>query len=282
MARQSLKKFFQQINFEVRQLSIRDSDSNKQIARFYDGIAADYDQIFGIHAEVVESDLKALLASIGRQHFNRVLEIGCGPGVLTGRLLSVVDYCLAIDIATEMVEIAQRNLASFDKRSWSAEEADILNLPARIKGQKFDAVFFWGNGMTHIPPQQYAQFASSVNEILDQNGLLIINMRDGKEWIKLAGKLDLLSKTEKGANFVHIYTPKKPQVGDMFECVIVSVECSRDHEISGQIVSSPIQAYFNDNAALLQHLSENGLELIRDLPSSGLSTARTVVFQGSL
>lgn len=257
------------------------SDSRKQIARFYDGIAANYDRIMGIHDAATETEIQTLFSAIGRQHFQRVFEIGCGPGILSSRLLKVVDYCVAIDLAPEMVEIARRNLAGFDSSMWAVEEADILCLPPHLREQKFDAVFFWGNGMTHIPPQRYAEFASSVSEILDQDGLLIINLRDGKEWVKLAGKLDLVSRFGGGANFVHIYTPQEPQVGDMFECVIVSVECSSDHEVSARIISPPIQAYYNDSDALLHCLAEKGLEVIHDMPSTGLSTARTLVFRRS-
>lgn len=281
MGKQNLKKFYPPTNFESCEEDMNPINFRKQVARFYDGIAVEYEGIFGIHAEAWEADLQALLSATGRVHFKRVFEIGCGPGVITGRLLKVVEYCHAIDVSPEMVEVAKHNLAGFDPGRWAVDEADFLCLPPHLRRQKFDAIFFWGNGMTHIPPQRYAEFAASVDEILEPDGLLIINLRDGKEWVNLAGKLDLLSKSKMEAKFVHIYHPQEPKVGDMFECVIVSVRCTEEHEISGEIVSPPIKAYFNDNDALLHCLSGKGLSVLHDLPASGLSTARTLVFRRS-
>lgn len=273
-----MKKYYHPSHPEACHEGINRGDSGSNVVAFYDGISNDYSRIFGIHTEAWETDLRTLMTAIGRQRFKRILEIGCGPGILTSRLLKVADYCLAIDVSPKMVEIARRNLACIDPRCVAVEKVDVLSLPPHIRKQKFDAVFFWGNGMTHIPPQHYSRFTSSVCAVLDKGGMLIIDLRDGKEWIKLAGQLDMLSQFAREANFVHIYTPHSPQVGDMFECVIVSVQCSADHRISGRIISPPIRAYFNDKEALLNSLSEKGLRLISDLPSSGLTTARTLTF----
>lgn len=274
-----MKNSSQPNRFELREEGAGNQEFRSQTAQFYDGIAGTYDFLMGSHVAATATDLRELLQTLGRNRFSRVFEIGCGPGVLSAHLLKIADYCHAIDVAPEMVEIARRNLAWADPATWMVDEADIFCLPTHLRRQRFKVVFFWGNGMTHIPPPRYEEFAAAVDEILAENGLLIINVRDGKEWVALAGKLDLVSRFNGGANFVHIYKPVSPQVGDLFECVIVKVNCSADGEISGQIVSPTVQAYFNDCDALVERLAEKGFGIIHNLPATGLSTARTFVFQ---
>ena len=60
---------------------------------------------------------------------NRVLDVGCGSGVLSLRLADHVDYMVGVDISSSMIRLARLHQARLKKRNVEFVVADIENLP---------------------------------------------------------------------------------------------------------------------------------------------------------
>lgn len=223
-----------------------------------------------------------MLDALSVKHFRNVLEIGCGTGALTLHLSALTDKFSAIDISPRMLQVANNKLANFqnDHRSCDLILADILNLPANIREQYFDAIFFWGNGITHIPPDRYDDFVNIVSQILTENGFIIIQLRNGKKWIEFLRSFDLVGKSDSNSHYLFIYSPRFPSVGDMFEAVMITVALdSSETRIVPYVVTEPIQAYFNDCNLLLQCFEKKGIKLIRTLTSVSYNCAQIWILQ---
>lgn len=81
----------------------------QEIAAFFDARASKWDQ----WADDDLSFVRRLLEKIGIKHGERVLDLGCGTGVISGLLheLSGADV-LGADVSANMIEIAKKKYAS--------------------------------------------------------------------------------------------------------------------------------------------------------------------------
>jgi malonyl-CoA O-methyltransferase len=88
------------------------------------------------HAAVQKKCAEKLVDFLDLDYFNKILEIGCGTGVYTSKLKErypEVDIT-AIDISTDMVEMARRKIPS-SNISFYVSDAEGLKM-----GQKFDLI----------------------------------------------------------------------------------------------------------------------------------------------
>ncbi|WP_026552697.1 class I SAM-dependent methyltransferase [Arthrobacter sp. H20] len=84
-------------------------------------VAADaYDRFMGRYSEPLASEF-ARLAGVRRGH--RALDVGCGPGALTARLVEILgpDHVAAVDPSPQFVRAARSRLSNVDVRSGEAE-----------------------------------------------------------------------------------------------------------------------------------------------------------------
>src|SRR5438445_628904 len=70
----------------------------------------------------------ALMAKLEGRRLGKVLEIGCGAGAFTVRLVPMADRIIALDISATAVAKARRRLAEVDQVSFRTAR----HLPARI------------------------------------------------------------------------------------------------------------------------------------------------------
>jgi ubiquinone/menaquinone biosynthesis C-methylase UbiE len=78
-----------------------------------------------------------------RKKFKRVLDIGCGPGIITEDLLQVSEEVWGIDISEDMIKVARDRFDSAKVKSkvfFEVGDAETLKFP----DQHFDAVFCLG------------------------------------------------------------------------------------------------------------------------------------------
>ena len=92
-----------------------------------------------------------------------VLELACGTGIWTERLLGHAEHVTAVDASAEVLEISRDRLhsARVDYR-----QSDICSWePSR----QFDVVFFsfW---LSHVPPERFSEFWSLVRRCLAPRG----------------------------------------------------------------------------------------------------------------
>lgn len=93
----------------------------------------------------------------------RVLELACGTGIWSKRLLPFASDLTVVDGSREMLEIAKRRLRSPGVR---CIEANIFEWePA----EAFDTIFFsfW---LSHVPPERFEEFWDLVGRCLSPDG----------------------------------------------------------------------------------------------------------------
>jgi SAM-dependent methyltransferase len=93
-----------------------------------------------------------------------VLELACGTGIWTRRLVHTATRVLAVDASPEMIEINRGRLAAGNV---DYVEADLFEWapPAR----SFDACFF-GFWLSHVPDSRFERFWSAVRTALRPGG----------------------------------------------------------------------------------------------------------------
>jgi trans-aconitate methyltransferase len=92
-----------------------------------------------------------------------VLELACGPGTWTPRLLRHADSVTAVDASPEMLAIASARVPSDRVRFI---EADVFDWRPQ---RRFDVVFF-GFWLSHVPPERFESFWSLVADCLNSDG----------------------------------------------------------------------------------------------------------------
>jgi trans-aconitate 2-methyltransferase len=101
----------------------------------------------------------------------RVLDVGCGVGILARFLQKKASFVLAVDISEENVRVASRYAGSDRcevRRLDIVEEADEL-----VKYGSFDAVVL-PDVIEHIPKADYPGLFAAVENILSRDGRVIL------------------------------------------------------------------------------------------------------------
>lgn len=130
----------------------------EQIA-YYRALAAEYED----HALDLPGGEELLAALDAFRADGDVLEIACGPGTWTGRLLRTAATVTALDAAAEMLAIAS---ARIDDRRVQFIQADVFSWrPDR----RYDVVFF-GFWLSHVPAERFESFWSLVRDCLAPQG----------------------------------------------------------------------------------------------------------------
>jgi malonyl-CoA O-methyltransferase len=112
------------------------SVDKRQVALCFNRSVATYDRFAVVQREMAEKLVRRLREI--RPHVHRVLEIGCGTGVLTRRLLEALPRVnlVAVDIAEKMVETARENIRSPRVRFLALDAES----PAVLCEGKFDLI----------------------------------------------------------------------------------------------------------------------------------------------
>ncbi|HEX9942469.1 MAG TPA: class I SAM-dependent methyltransferase [Thermoanaerobaculia bacterium] len=92
-----------------------------------------------------------------------VLELACGTGIWTERLLRHADDVTAVDASPEMLALNRRRLQS---ARVSYLQADLF---AWEPSRQFDVVFF-GFWLSHVPPERFSDFWALVRRALRPRG----------------------------------------------------------------------------------------------------------------
>jgi demethylmenaquinone methyltransferase/2-methoxy-6-polyprenyl-1,4-benzoquinol methylase len=130
----------------------------EQIA-YYRALAGEYDD----HALDLPGGEELLSALDAFRPEGDVLEIACGPGFWTGRLLRHAASVTALDAASEMLAIAS---ARIDDERVRFIQADVFSWrPDR----RYDVVFF-GFWLSHVPAERFDSFWSLVRDCLAPHG----------------------------------------------------------------------------------------------------------------
>lgn len=112
-----------------------------QTKEFFDALAPTWDE----GQEAIEDSVLALLAKIGIKKGDRVLDLACGTGAITGYLHGFSEKdILGLDLSSGMIEIAKKKYAG---EEWAHfEEGDFLSWE---KKERFDVIVLY-NAYPHF------------------------------------------------------------------------------------------------------------------------------------
>ena len=102
-------------------------------------------------------------ALIDSKPHGNILELACGTGIWTEKLLPHADKITAVDASEETINVCKSKLP---ETKIEFLNCDIFNWKPKIK---YDYIFF-GHWLSHVPKNQFNSFWSTVKSALNPNG----------------------------------------------------------------------------------------------------------------
>jgi SAM-dependent methyltransferase len=139
----------------------------EQVA-YYRALAPEYVEDAGIEG-VTEETYNAATRTFNTalesaSPLGEVLELACGPGTFTSEIARRATSIDALDASPEMIEIAATRTAQATNVRFA--QADLFTW---TPNRRYDFVFF-GFWLSHVPPERFASFWSTVASALAPNG----------------------------------------------------------------------------------------------------------------
>lgn len=135
-----------------------------------------------------------------------VLELACGPGVLTERLARTAATVTAVDAAPEMLALARKRV---DSPAVRFVEADLFSWrPDR----RYDAILF-GFWISHVPPERFESFWSMLADALEADGRIFFfddDHRTDAELVEGPGSPIVERRLNDGSSYRIIKVPHRP------------------------------------------------------------------------
>jgi demethylmenaquinone methyltransferase/2-methoxy-6-polyprenyl-1,4-benzoquinol methylase len=174
----------------------------EQIA-YYRAVAREYED----HAipETSPDELCAALEELGPT--GHVLELACGPGMWTERLLRHAASVTAVDASPEMLERASARVGGDRVRF---VRADLFRW---APDRRYDTVFF-GFWLSHVPLERFEAFWSTVADCLEPKGRVFFvddAHRTPDELIEGEGSSTIERRLNDGTAFRAVKVPHRPE-----------------------------------------------------------------------
>jgi len=138
-------------------------EAKRQVKVKYDTTAPSYDELYG---EEQRRKYEAILKELEKAKYKKVIDAGCGTGLLMEQLHDNCEHIVGIDISIGMLKIAKARLNR--KVNASLILADVENIP--VKKGRFDLAL----AITLIQNTPNPEKAlRELKEKLNQNGTLV-------------------------------------------------------------------------------------------------------------
>lgn len=184
----------------------------EQVRQAYASVAALYIGLFGTSQQVHADDL----AFIGRHLASRpgtVLDLGCGPGHITGYLRSLGVDAMGIDMVPEFIAHAQAAHPSGRYQIGSIENLDVAN-------HSIAGILAWYS-LIHLPPQNLDSVLAQFRRAICPAGTLVLGLFDGDEVAAFDHKVvtayrwpvDEISERLTRAGFTEVERLQRPSEG---------------------------------------------------------------------
>ena len=137
-----------------------------------------------------------------------VLELACGPGTWTPRLLNNADTVTAVDAAPEMLALARQRVDDDQRVSFV-----LADLFAWRPTRRYDAVFF-GFWLSHVPLERFAEFWALVDDCLVPGGRVLFvddNHRSPEELVEGATSSTVCRRLDDGSSHRAVKVPHTPR-----------------------------------------------------------------------
>ncbi len=179
------------------------------VRRRYTEVSDAYTRMFGAVAHVHHDDLRFL-----ERHFGRcdgtILDVGCGPGHLTGFLTDLGLKATGIDLVPAFIEGARANRPEID---FAVGSMSALNLPSGSLG----GILAWYS-LIHREPDKLADVLRTFRTVLSDNGTLVVGFFEGTNVEPFAHTVttayrwpvDELSEALSAAGFLEVDRLRRP------------------------------------------------------------------------
>ena len=104
---------------------------------------------------------------------HRILDLGCGTGPFTGKIIQKGYQCLATDYSIDILKIAQGKMKCFDDKIPSLIQSDAQYIP--FADESFDVIICLGM-ISYVPER--SQAISEIMRILKPGGSLYLTFRN--------------------------------------------------------------------------------------------------------
>ncbi len=101
----------------------------------------------------------------------RILDAGCGPGRVGGRLAALGHHVVGVDIDPELIAAAE---ADHPGATWLARDLSVLDLAADGISEPFDVIVSAGNVMTFLDPATRRDVLGRLLAHLAPEGRLVV------------------------------------------------------------------------------------------------------------
>lgn len=160
-----------QIHSESSCHSLKD-ERTQRVANSFDQAAQDYLENAHVQRQAAESLAQCILENAAPETTNKILELGCGPGLLTEQLLKsyLNSHWTITDIAPQMVDLCRRRVLGIEAHP----QCDFLTMDAQevTTPGPFDLI------CSNLTFQWLSDPAATVNSLIERlapGGLLIFN-----------------------------------------------------------------------------------------------------------
>ncbi|MFV0258973.1 MAG: class I SAM-dependent methyltransferase [Acidimicrobiales bacterium] len=114
-------------------------------------------------------------AMVGREA--RVLDAGCGPGRVGGRLAALGHTVVGVDLDPQLIAAAE---ADHPGPTWLVGDLSVLDLPAAGVAEPFDVIVSAGNVMTFLDPATRATVLTRLAAHLAPDGRIVVGFGSGR------------------------------------------------------------------------------------------------------
>jgi trans-aconitate 2-methyltransferase len=152
---------------------------SKEISRFYDQWVPTQVRV-GVNLR--HRTIVRLLKREGLRRSDRVLEIGCGVGTVTGLVAAYLrsGRITAVDISPTSIDEARRRLSRFKHVEFVVSDMSDFAAP-----EKFDAVFL-PDVLEHIPVEQHLALFRTLRGVIKDSGFVLIHIPNPRyqDWLR--------------------------------------------------------------------------------------------------
>ena len=185
-----------------------------EIRRAYGDVADLYISLFGSVDRTHEDDLDLIRRHLGKQT-GRVLDLGCGPGHLTGYLRQLGVDVTGVDLVPEFISHASRCHPDI---TFSVGTLQAIDLPEHA----WSAILAWYS-LIHLDPSQIDPVLVDLRRAIADDGILITGVFMGDQIAAFDHKVitaytwpvDEFVRRLKGAGFIEIERLERPADGSV-------------------------------------------------------------------
>ena len=199
-----------------RSARIRSSYSHavnmERVRQAYESVAELYIELFGRSQQIHADDLAFIGRHLGEKS-GTVLDLGCGPGHITGYLRSLGVDATGIDMVPEFIAHARAAHPGGRYQLGSMENLDVAN-------HSIAGILAWYS-LIHLPPQDLDGVLAECRRAMVPAGTLVLGLFDGDEVAAFDHKVvtaylwpsDELSDRLRRAGFTEVERLQRPSEG---------------------------------------------------------------------